>query len=187
MKLFGSFTSPFVRHCRIALLQTKQPFDFVPTDQATSADLTPTKRVPFAQVAGGTLHDSAAILKHIREAAGEAFFPDVADYDLFCLANTLLDTSINVFLLGNEGITGDQSTYLKRQQGRIDATLATLEQRDWQVNSDALSDGEIRLACYLSWAIFRQLIAIQDYPNLRAFLGQVDKQPVFANTHPALS
>lgn len=47
MELFGSYTSPFVRHCRIALLETKTKFSFTETDFETSAKLSPAKRFPF--------------------------------------------------------------------------------------------------------------------------------------------
>ena len=47
MELFGSYTSPFVRHCRIALLETKTKFSFTETDFETSAKLSPAKKVPF--------------------------------------------------------------------------------------------------------------------------------------------
>ena len=48
MKLFGSYTSPFVRHCRIVLAQHQQSYEFIPTDYAQSAQQTPTKRVPYS-------------------------------------------------------------------------------------------------------------------------------------------
>lgn len=186
MKLYGSLTSPFVRHCRVALAQTGQKFDFVLADHAASLTGTPTHRVPYAELADGTLlHDSAAILKAIREQAGQPFFADVQDYDLFCLANTLLDTQVNLFLLNKDGVTAEQSSYVARQASRIEATLAALEARQWQGDS-ALTDGELRLACYLSWASFRQLLDLQAYPNLRDLLARADQQPLFANTHPAM-
>ena len=37
MKLYGSYTSPFVRHCRIVLLETQQSCEFIETDQTSSA------------------------------------------------------------------------------------------------------------------------------------------------------
>ena len=49
MKLYGSFTSPFARHCRIVLLETGQACDFVETDYAASAAASPAKKVPFLQ------------------------------------------------------------------------------------------------------------------------------------------
>ena len=41
MKLYGSYTSPFVRHVRIALLETQQAFEFIETDQAGSSAQSP--------------------------------------------------------------------------------------------------------------------------------------------------
>lgn len=187
MKLYGSYTSPFVRHCRIVLAQTGTEYSFIETDYSASADQNPTKRVPFADTQVGRLHDSAAILKYVREQAGQSFFPSTQDYDLFCLANTLLDTSINLFLLSKENIGVAESQYLGRQQGRIESTLNDLEARDWSHVGSDLSDGELRLACYLSWAIFRGLMDIAKYPNLQRMLTRVDQHPSFANTHPALS
>ena len=32
MKLYGSYTSPFVRHCRVALEETGEQYQFVETD-----------------------------------------------------------------------------------------------------------------------------------------------------------
>ena len=39
MELFGSYTSPYVRHCRIALLETDTKFSLTETDYDTSAKL----------------------------------------------------------------------------------------------------------------------------------------------------
>lgn len=50
MELYGSYTSPFVRHCRIALLQTQQDCQFIETDAQQSATLSPTKKVPYSLI-----------------------------------------------------------------------------------------------------------------------------------------
>lgn len=57
MKLFGSYTSPFVRHCRIVLALNEQKFELVPTDYAQSAQNSPAKRVPYFTHNGLKLHD----------------------------------------------------------------------------------------------------------------------------------
>lgn len=51
MRLFGSYTSPFVRHIRTALADTGMEYEFVETDCSNSAALSPAQRVPF-------LHDA---------------------------------------------------------------------------------------------------------------------------------
>ena len=46
MELFGSYTSPYVRHCRIAFKETGLAYSFTETDHDMSAKLSPAK-VPF--------------------------------------------------------------------------------------------------------------------------------------------
>ena len=60
MQLYGSYTSPFVRHCRIALAQAGISFDLVETDGAQSARLSPTSKVPFLKGDGISLTDSTS-------------------------------------------------------------------------------------------------------------------------------
>lgn len=186
MKLFGSYTSPYVRHCRIVLAQNNETFDFIPTDYGQSAQQSPTQRVPFLQDGEVMLYDSASIVRHLRERHQQAFCDNVEDFDLFCLANTALDTTVNLFLLQRDSITGEQSQYLTRQQSRVDSILALLNKQEWPMQAP-YSDGQLRLACFLSWAQFRECINIHNYPNLQQFLLALNSQPWFANTHPALN
>ena len=67
MELFGSYTSPFVRHIRIAMAETKTEFSLTETDHEMSAKLNPAKKVPFLHHKETRLHDSSSILKYVRE------------------------------------------------------------------------------------------------------------------------
>ncbi|TRW49050.1 glutathione S-transferase [Aliidiomarina halalkaliphila] len=182
MRLFGSYTSPFVRHCRIAFAQVQLPFEFVETDYAQSAEGSPTQRVPFLRIDDQQLSDSTSILKFVREAQGHTFLPDLSECELYCLANTLLDTTINLFLLERDGLTLDAAPYLKRQFARILATLGLLEQQNW--DNVPLDDGVLRLCCYLDWAIFRNRVDLSPYPKLLALLDHAKSDPDFAATAP---
>lgn len=186
MKLHGSYTSPYVRHCRIALAETGLDFEFVETDYAQSARLSPTRRVPFLHDGDLMLTDSTSILKYIRESGGQPFFPDVRDYDLFALANTALDSSVNLFLLEKDGVTPEHSNYLQRQADRVADALAALESRvgDRPGNADSFTDGELRLGCFLSWGEFRQRLTPDDHPGLARFLNGLNDYRPFAATHP---
>ncbi|RUO59999.1 glutathione S-transferase family protein [Pseudidiomarina marina] len=186
MKLFGSYTSPYVRHCRIVLTQNNDKFEFIPTDYTQSAQQSPTQRVPFLHDGEVQLTDSASILRYLRERHQQPFCDDVADFDLFCLANTALDATVNLFLLERDNITTENSPYLQRQKDRVHSILTELDQRDWP-QRETYSDGQLRLACFLSWAQFRERINVADYPRLQQFLLGMNHQPWFANTHPALS
>lgn len=183
MKLYGSYTSPFVRHCRTVLLETGLPCDFVETDHAASAVGSPTKRVPYLEDDSVTLRDSASILKHLRDKAGQPFLDDVVEYDRFCLVNTALETTVNLFMLEKDGLTPEQSPYLKRQSGRITSTLEELNRLPLPTQAP-YSDAELRLACYLDWALFRERLTLNAYPNLASFLEAANGYEHFRVTAP---
>jgi len=187
MELYGSYTSPFVRHCRIALLESQLPFTFVETDAAGSAKLSPTQKVPFLKYKEGSvekmLTDSSAILKTIREQSGKTFFKDVQEFNSYCTANTLLDTAINLFYLEKENLTPKTTTYLARQQSRMETAMAELNQLKFSTAAP-YNDAEIRIACFLDWALFRNRITLDAYSNLAKFLENIRKYPHFASTVP---
>ncbi|MDZ7790975.1 MAG: glutathione S-transferase family protein [Xanthomonadales bacterium] len=186
MQLYGTFTSPYVRHCRIALAETRQDYELIETDYAQSARLSPAKRVPFLKAGDRVLNDSLSILKFVRESAGGAFLPDVDDCDLFALSNTALDTAVNLFLLEKDGLTAEHSGYLKRQSERVYEILQALNRRvaDFPVKTQDFTEGELRLGCFLDWALFRERIALADHVELAAFLERINNYPEFASTAP---
>ncbi len=186
IQLYGTYTSPYVRHCRIALAETGQDYELIETDYAQSARLAPAKRVPFLKAGDRTLNDSLSILKFVRESAGQAFLPDVDDSDLFALSNTALDTAINLFLLEKDSLTPDHSGYLARQAARVDEVLDALEKRTTALTEKTrdFSDGELRLACFLDWGLFRERISLADYPGLKSFLERLRRYPQFSRTAP---
>lgn len=187
MQLFGSLTSPYVRHCRIALLQAGLAHELVGTDYAASARLAPTQRVPFLIDETLRLNDSASILRHIRERQGIGFLADIRDFDFFLLANTALDTTVNLFLLERDGIKPEACAYLQRQVDRIGSSLEELNRlaAEHPARSDPLaSDALLRLLCFLSWALFRERLKLDTYPELKAMLDSVEHDPLFAQTRP---
>ncbi|MGX9463249.1 glutathione S-transferase family protein [Shewanella sp. A14] len=183
MKLYGSFTSPFVRHCRIALLESTLDYQFIETDQASSAELSPTQRVPFLHDGQLSLTDSSAILRHIRHKSSKPYLDSVLELDQFCMINTALDSSINLFFLTRDGVDIERFDYTIRQTQRINTTLAEFEQFDLPLRGP-FNDVQLRLGCYLSWAVFRQRIDIEGYPKLKLFLAAIEKEPFFIETAP---
>jgi len=182
-KLYGSLTSPFVRHCRIAFLEQDMAFDFVPTDYGQSAAKSPAKRVPFLECEGGMITDSSAILQWVRQEGKWPFLRSPWETNLYCLANTVLDTAINLFLLEKDGITPDKAPYLQRQQSRITSCLEAIEQEALDFEK-APNDGQWRVACMMEWAIYRKRLEFSSYPNLTAFLDRVSQLPTFQETAP---
>lgn len=191
MELYGSFTSPYVRHIRIALLEAGLPYTFVETDAASSTKLSPTQKVPFFKYSENgeqkMLTDSSAILKFIREKSGKTFFADdknnLSAFNVYCTANTLLDTAINLFYLEKDGVTAENSTYLARQQSRLQTGLAELNKLSFS-QAAPFSDAELRIACFLGWALFRQRISIDGFSALQQFMDNISRYPHFVETTP---
>lgn len=191
MELYGSFTSPFARHCRIVLLETGAEHQFIETDNAKSATLSPTQKVPFLHYSEHNtvkhLNDSSAILKYLREQAGQSFFNDKVEslqqFDHFCTTNTLMDTTINVFYLEKDGLTENNSAYIARQKQRLETGLKALEALTLS-HTAPFNDLELRIACFLDWALFRQRITLISYPRLNSFMDAIKNYPHFAITAP---
>jgi len=191
MKLFGSYTSPYVRHCRIALLQEgKQEgvdFEFVETDYATSKAESPTAKVPFFQDGDLFLTDSSSITKYIREMAGKDFIPSVNDFDGYALVNTVMDSAINIFLLERDGITFENSDYLKRQAYRVAIGLAELDgliKNRLSLGITIDNDFLLRTACFLDWGLYRQRFDFGDFENLVNLLVEAKENGIFESTSP---
>ncbi len=183
MKLYGSYTSPFVRHCRIALLETGIDAEFIETDQANSATKSPTKRVPFLEDTTVNLTDSSSILKYLRELAGQTFLKSVTELDQFCLVNTALDSTVNLFFLERDGVDIKQVEYAKRQAARIETSLAELNELSLP-KQPPYNDVHLRLACYLAWGLLRKRITLIPYKNLLAFLEGMNSYSPFTSTQP---
>lgn len=183
MKLYGSLTSPYVRHCRIALLQNNMDFEFVPVDFVQSAEQSPTSKVPFMEDGDVSLTDSSSIIKYIREKAGQTFLSDVQDYETFAMGNTLLDTGINVFIISMEDFGPDQIKYLGRQNARIASGLKALNDRI-DPAAGISTDGALRCACFIAWGLFRNRFTLDGLDNLQALMDAANADEHFVATHP---
>ncbi len=183
MQLFGSYTSPYVRHCRIALAETGLRCEFIESDTRTSAERSPSQKLPFLQDGELLLTDSSSILRYLREKAGQSFFPSLRDYDDFCLTNTLMDAAQILLVLERDGLTPEQSPYLERQRRRIDTCLDALAQRPLSGQAP-YSDFELRLGCVLAWGRYRDRFSFQQYPSLTELLEGLDQYAPFADTAP---
>ncbi|MCX2794182.1 glutathione S-transferase family protein [Microbulbifer thermotolerans] len=184
MKLFGSLTSPFVRHCRIALMQSGLDWEMVEIDIHSSQNPeTPTLRVPFLQDDGLRLTDSTPILKYVREKSGMEFIPNVQDFDRYCLANTLLDSAIALFLLERSGFDINSNAYTLRQQKRIERVLSELDAAPLP-ESGRLGDADYRVAVAVAWGQFRNRFSIDSHTNLQRLLAIAEEDSSFCATVP---
>ncbi len=177
-------TSPFVHHCRIALLESQLDCEFIETDAVASAKLSPTKRVPYLIDGKICLSDSMSIIKYLRDKSGHVYFSDVMELELYCLANSALDAAANVFFMKRfDDIDTVQSSYLTRQSDRVQSILVELN--ELKLSAEApYNDGELRLACFLDWGNYRKRISLDGLSKLQAFLDNIQGYPAFKITKP---
>lgn len=183
MKLYGSFTSPFVRHVRIVLLETGLPCEFIETDQAGSAAKSPTKRVPFLEDGELFLTDSSSIIKYLREKSAQDFCKTAQELDEFCLVNTAMDATVNLFFIRRDGVDIQNIPYLQRQAARIESTIAELNQLSLP-SVAPYTDAQLRLACYIGWCKLRKQVDFSTYGNLERFYTSILDYPHFGATQP---
>ena len=181
LKLYGSTTSPFVRHCRIALAQEEMPHEFIIATYDDSFRDSPTKKVPYLSDGALNLSDSSAIIWHIRQKAGKNLLSSAQDAEMFFLADTALDTGINLFLLEKDQIV--ESHYLDRQRARMDTSFAALNKmaEGWD---GSLSEGVLRLGCLLTWVTYRKRYDFSAFSALVAMDEKLAADPFFAATAP---
>lgn len=184
MQLYGSYTSPYVRHCRIVLMQLGLPFEFVETNNDQSAAGSATKRVPYLRDDDRLLTDSSSILQHVRRKGRQDFLLDIAEAERFHLANTALSSTVNIFQLEKDNILPAQSAYLQREAARVKSILELLDKEKLETGGATTSDSVLRLACFLGWALFRKRIDITPYKGLVAFYERVEEIPHFKETAP---
>ena len=154
-------------------------------EEATVADATtasPCQRIPYLQHGSVFLTDSSSIVRYVREQSGKPFCADVFDYDLYCMANTVLDSAMGLMVFENQGLTADQSEYLTRETNRVHSGLAALN--DHVQLQDILTDGLLRVGCLLEWGLYRQRFTLEATPKLEAFLNKAKHTAEFAQTSP---
>ena len=111
------------------------------------------------------------------------FLADIRDYDSFALASTLLDATINLFLIENNGFGPDQISYLGRQKNRVESGLKELNER-FKPNQSIELDSVLRCVCFIDWALFRKRISLEGLSNLQGLLNAANRVEAFSATAP---
>ncbi len=191
IELFANRSSPFARHCRVALLEEAITYQLTHTTPAESSNHSAMQKIPFLRyqdAAGNTqqLSDSSAIVMFVRALAGKVPFANAAEFDLYCQANTIADTAINLFVMAKTGQTPDNNPYLARQQSRLLSGLDALNALVMPTLEEgiAINDAWLRVACVVDWLSFRALVNTASYPNLQQYLVAMGQHTAFAGTDP---
>ncbi|MBY4677332.1 glutathione S-transferase family protein [Marinobacterium arenosum] len=188
MKLIGSAMSPYVRRLRLWL--EGEDYAFVSLDiysevgRKALKGYTPTMKIPALVDDGQTLFDSRVIYRYLNaKLQRESLSWD--DENRLTLIDAVNDSLVSLLLLKRSGLDSNQQLmFLDLQKERIANTLATLEQHVAEGQFDGWRYPEVCLFCLLDWADFRELLNLDDYPQLRAFHQRQLSRPVIQATDP---
>lgn len=194
MKLYYSPPSPFSRKVRIAAAQLGLTgnIELVATDTLDPddpiRDRNPLGKIPVLETDDGAcIFDSAVIVAWLDQHAGGGLIPrdPKAKFEalvLEALADGLTDAAVLSIYEGRYREPQERSPkWLAHQGGKIDRTLAALEQAPPVLNG-APHVGQIALACALGYLDLRFAGEWRaTHPNLVAWLESFDAQvPTFA-------
>lgn len=188
MKLIGSSTSPYVRRIRILLNEIPHTFsnmDIYDEDRKALREHTPIMRIPVLIDASTTLYDSRIIARYI--AAEKLNTPPLswAEENLVSIIDGATDALIVLLLSKRSGIDIEAGhLYINLQKERAAATLAELEKLANNTMFGVWTYPSICLYTLLDWAEFRNMINLEQYPNLRAFKQRHQTQHGVVETDP---
>lgn len=157
MKLFGSYTSPFVRKCRITAMEcgVADRLSFVETvvlnDHADHPN--PLNMVPsLVDDSGDMFVDSRVICDYLASLGSS--LPNASDWNdrrLVAMADGLMDRAVAMALEARRPVEQQSPDWQARRRKAIFDTLSTLNDRV----PKAFSAGAIALVCALGYLDFR--------------------------------
>lgn len=197
IELFGTLTSPYVRRVRAVAhelsLEVSLIDVFTEAGQQELREVHPLWRVPAMRVDGTMVYDSRVINDVLVREHGAGKLAAIAPEDVEA-ANVLtvidgaVDSLINVFYLGRDGVT--DASYVVKQRERAAAALAWLDARVddvWVGPHREFGLLEIALCTSLGWMRFRDTYPIDRHPGLMRCLQHHDARPCLAETRPPVA
>ena len=180
--LVGSEKSPFVRVCRMLMMQNKIDFEFrilnFVVDRVHAEALakeSPINRVPILMDGEQTIFDSRVIVNHLIKKHGLREL-SLDEENLVSAAYSCMDSGVVLFLMQQDGFdVNGPGFFLARQRERIPRNIEFMtpwardldpaNPRDWNFAS-------MSLFAFLFWAQARELIKLADYPEMVSFMAR---------------
>ena len=194
LRIFGTATSPYVRRVCVIAHELELEHELVDTStdagQAALRERNPLWKIPSVELDGQLLFDSRVIGEELvaRFAKGRITAPsEAAEHNAITVIDGALDSLINCFYFGRDGIGPEQSSYLTKQGERATSAVRWIEARveaGWLRDPGALSLGEIALATAGAWMRFRATYPIDKHPALAAIIDRCEARPSFIATRP---
>ena len=190
MKLYGSQTSPYVRRIRLLLADTAHEFIqlniFAGSDREKLAALNPTLRIPMLEDEQQVIFDSGVIHRYLAAKLGLKALSWYQENQL-TLINAVNDSLVMLLQLSRSGFdTNEDKLFFNLQRERVVTSLYVLEQ---QAANNEFANWDyvaMSLYCLVDWTLFRELLELDDYPALLAFVANHSDKPMVNVTDPRL-
>ncbi|MEO1310436.1 MAG: glutathione S-transferase family protein [Pseudomonadota bacterium] len=202
MKLYGSYTSPFVRKCRVAAIELglKDAIAFEETAVKPTmpnvdygSGVNPVRRVPaLATEDAGVLADSALIVEYLDAKAGGGQLIPATGADRFRALNraAIASGATDALVLAMyEGALRPQTyQWTEWRVDQMDKAHAAIVWFEVEMDpvEGAFDVGAIALGCFLGYADFRfgNIDWLAAAPRLKAWWTETQKRPSFEQTAP---
>ena len=189
MKLVGSSTSPFVRRIRILLARLGCSYEFSDLniygeDRDQLRAVSPALKIPVLIHDDKTIYDSRIISRYLFELHPLAQFSWEQENHL-TLIDAVNDSMVTLLLAGRSGLdTTTDITFFNLQKERIKLSLDALEALVGDSAFEVWDYRAISLYCCVDWANFRELMNLEEYPQIADWMQRNADRPSVVETDP---
>ncbi len=178
MKLYGTFTSPFVRRVRVVALELGVEVEMVDTAAPGGPEalrrVSPIGKVPVAELDGEVVFDSHAIIAEMVALRGPGELrisgrTEPSEGNFVLAVDAALEAAIRLFYFRRDGVAVDPLPYMVKERERVRTIMTWLEGHvhgGWCTRHRAFGLAELALVTMLDWMAFRDAYPIADHPRL---------------------
>lgn len=188
MRLYGSYTSPYVRRLRVLMQDIEYDFELVnifdASDREKLAQVNPSMKIPMLENKGEYIFDSGVIYRYLVEKCG---LPVLSwrEENLLTSINSINDSLVQLFILAKSDIAQlKDSVFYKMQQQRLDIAFKQLNEEAKQGAFDQWHYPSICLFCLLDWVVFRHLHDLTECQALLSLHKQWSQLGICHQTDP---
>tara|TARA_R110000868_G_scaffold117600_15_gene312518 strand:+ start:23648 stop:24235 length:588 start_codon:yes stop_codon:yes gene_type:complete len=188
--LIGSITSPYVRRLRIAMdgldFDFKAMMIFDQTQRIEFKKITPVLKIPVLQIHEGdqvrNVYDSRVIYNYLNKKHWQHDL-SLEQENILTIIDGVNDSLVILYSMSLSGMKIEEDKrFIMAQRERVIEGFDVLDQH-WASES-TWDYPSISLYCLIDWAIFRELVQIDRWPNLTQFHQTMSNQPAVKETNP---
>ena len=199
MKLVGSKTSPYVRKCRVILIERGLPYDFV-EESAWNAETTvprynPLNKVPALVLDNGeSIFDSVVISEYLDAISGETLIPREPEARALvrrteALGDGLADAGITAFLERKREAARQDPAWIARQLDKVNSAINTISKelgRKAFLGGTEMNLADIACGCALFWVEVRmpEVGWRESDSVMAAWAKRLESRASFSTTRP---